>query len=168
MSTNFLSPTERIEAHLTRKSWEAYEIEREKHLEILRNPDKSAENFRGRYIESKHGTRSRYRVGCRCRSCRKANREYMDEYRRKQGVKKREARAVELSQEQRALINEKNRQRYQYYKDHPEEIPEYVHGTTHGYNYYRCRCDDCRETQNEYRQERRRRSRGVLQDGREA
>lgn len=37
--------------------------------------------------DRRHGTRKRYSMGCRCRSCTKANTLYMEEYRRKKVVK---------------------------------------------------------------------------------
>lgn len=32
-----------------------------------------------------------------------------------------------------------------YYREHPEAIPERVHGSYNGYSHYGCRCDLCRE-----------------------
>lgn len=38
-------------------------------------------------VPSPHGTRSRYNKGCRCATCTRANRDYLERWRRAKGMK---------------------------------------------------------------------------------
>lgn len=81
-----------------------------------------------------HGTGHGYRnYGCRCVECTAANAASAKRYR------------LENPEASRAA-----HQRYMKKLRKSDDIP---HGTTHGYVNYRCRCDECRRANTEYRRE---------------
>lgn len=109
---------------VTRASWRVYESENKKHIDELRR----RQGWRPPLKESElppHGTKRRYRRGCKCEQCRATYAEYQREYRRK--------------------IREKNPlPERPPPKGRGREIKDHMHGTLTGY-VYGCRCEKCTE-----------------------
>jgi hypothetical protein len=87
-----------------KEEWEQYEEENRRLNGIRFKPTRAK--------PTKHGTRQGYGKGCRCDPCKKANSDYLKEYRLKKGITK---------------SNRDGR--------------KYAHGTYYSYQYGKCRCD---------------------------
>jgi hypothetical protein len=91
-----------------KEEWEQYEEENRRLNGIRFKPTRAK--------PTKHGTRQGYGKGCRCDPCKKANSDYLKEYRLRKGITK---------------SNRDGR--------------KYAHGTYYSYQYGKCRCDLCSE-----------------------
>lgn len=102
-----------------------------------------------------HGTTSAYTEGCRCEKCRTAIANYWKGFREEDRSRMphgapRYSKGCRCSICREAVrVREKERRSAK--RAHSQTMPDEKHGTKAGYDYWRCRCDECRRAYAEYR-----------------